>query len=152
MPVPRPRGESVFDRLELLLPTVGKSVQYVGGELDATAKDWDCRAEGHVAGVSAAQRGPVANQTTATTPALAIHAHNRPAASSRGTSHTMRSTARTAMPHAGRQRSQSVVSRRRQAIPDRGGLCSAGPPASRWAARTSAHRIVQWPNATEKPS
>jgi radical SAM family uncharacterized protein len=32
---------SVFDRLELLLPRVSKPVQYVGGELNATVKDWD---------------------------------------------------------------------------------------------------------------
>ncbi|WP_246195690.1 TIGR03960 family B12-binding radical SAM protein [Halopolyspora algeriensis] len=33
--------ESVFDRLEPLLPRVSKPVQYVGGELNATLKDWD---------------------------------------------------------------------------------------------------------------
>ncbi|MGH3448533.1 MAG: TIGR03960 family B12-binding radical SAM protein [Nocardioidaceae bacterium] len=33
--------ESVFDRLEPLLPTVQKPVQYVGGELNSTTKDWD---------------------------------------------------------------------------------------------------------------
>ncbi|MDR7300975.1 TIGR03960 family B12-binding radical SAM protein [Haloactinomyces albus] len=33
--------ESVFDRLEPLLPRVSKPVQYVGGELNATVKDWD---------------------------------------------------------------------------------------------------------------
>lgn len=33
--------ESVFDRLEPLLSRVSKPVQYVGGELNATAKDWD---------------------------------------------------------------------------------------------------------------
>ena len=32
---------SVFEELELLLPRVSKPVQYVGGELNATAKDWD---------------------------------------------------------------------------------------------------------------
>jgi hypothetical protein len=32
---------SVFDQLELLLPRVSKPVQYVGGELNATVKDWD---------------------------------------------------------------------------------------------------------------
>jgi hypothetical protein len=31
----------VFERLEPLLPQVGKPVQYVGGELNATVKDWD---------------------------------------------------------------------------------------------------------------
>ncbi|WP_190824165.1 TIGR03960 family B12-binding radical SAM protein [Saccharopolyspora pogona] len=35
------RVESVFDRLEPLLPRVSKPVQYVGGELNATAKAWD---------------------------------------------------------------------------------------------------------------
>jgi len=33
--------ESVFPRLELLLPRVRKPVQYVGGELNAQVKDWD---------------------------------------------------------------------------------------------------------------
>jgi radical SAM family uncharacterized protein len=33
--------ESVFDRLEPLLPRVSKPVQYVGGELNAAVKDWD---------------------------------------------------------------------------------------------------------------
>lgn len=33
--------ESVFDRLGPLLPRVSKPVQYVGGELNSTAKDWD---------------------------------------------------------------------------------------------------------------
>ncbi len=33
---------SVFPRLEPLLPGVSKPVQYVGGELNATVKDWDC--------------------------------------------------------------------------------------------------------------
>jgi radical SAM family uncharacterized protein len=33
--------ESVFDRLDPLLPRVWKPVQYVGGELNATVKDWD---------------------------------------------------------------------------------------------------------------
>jgi radical SAM family uncharacterized protein len=37
-------GESVFDRLEPLLPAVRKPVQYVGGELHATTKDWDSAA------------------------------------------------------------------------------------------------------------
>ena len=35
------RGVSVFDQLELLLPLVNKPIQYVGGELNATLKDWD---------------------------------------------------------------------------------------------------------------
>ncbi|HET9139376.1 TIGR03960 family B12-binding radical SAM protein [Actinophytocola sp.] len=33
--------ESLFPRLEQLLPKVAKPVQYVGGELNATVKDWD---------------------------------------------------------------------------------------------------------------
>jgi radical SAM superfamily enzyme YgiQ (UPF0313 family) len=33
--------ESVFPRLEQLLPRIAKPVQYVGGELNATVKDWD---------------------------------------------------------------------------------------------------------------
>ena len=33
--------ESVFPRLEPLLPRVGKPIQYVGGELNSTIKDWD---------------------------------------------------------------------------------------------------------------
>src|SRR3954451_1740954 len=33
--------ESVFARLEPLLPRVQKPIQYVGGELHATVKDWD---------------------------------------------------------------------------------------------------------------
>ncbi len=41
----RPRGESVFDRLEPLLPRVSKPIQYVGGELNATTKEWDCAGE-----------------------------------------------------------------------------------------------------------
>jgi radical SAM family uncharacterized protein len=31
----------VFDQLELVLPKVSKPVQYIGGELNAAAKDWD---------------------------------------------------------------------------------------------------------------
>ncbi|WP_439664015.1 TIGR03960 family B12-binding radical SAM protein [Lentzea sp. HUAS TT2] len=34
-------AESVFPRLEPLLPRISKPVQYVGGELNATVKDWD---------------------------------------------------------------------------------------------------------------
>ena len=34
-------GESVFDLLEPLLPLVTKPIQYVGGELNSTVKDWD---------------------------------------------------------------------------------------------------------------
>jgi radical SAM family uncharacterized protein len=33
--------ESVFPKLEPLLPKVSKPVQYVGGELNSTVKDWD---------------------------------------------------------------------------------------------------------------
>ncbi len=33
--------ESLFPRLEPLLPSVGKPIQYVGGELNATTKPWD---------------------------------------------------------------------------------------------------------------
>src|SRR5215204_2651428 len=33
--------ESVFPRLEPLLPRVKKPIQYVGGELNSTVKDWD---------------------------------------------------------------------------------------------------------------
>ena len=33
--------ESVYPRLEPLLPLVRKPVQYVGGELNAVVKDWD---------------------------------------------------------------------------------------------------------------
>jgi radical SAM family uncharacterized protein len=36
--------DSVFGRLEPLLPLVRKPVQYVGGELHATVKDWDAAA------------------------------------------------------------------------------------------------------------
>ena len=34
-------AESVFSRLEPLLPTVSKPIQYVGGELNSTHKEWD---------------------------------------------------------------------------------------------------------------
>ncbi|HYY12684.1 MAG TPA: TIGR03960 family B12-binding radical SAM protein [Kineosporiaceae bacterium] len=33
--------DSLFDRLEALLPQVGKPIQYVGGELNSQVKDWD---------------------------------------------------------------------------------------------------------------
>ena len=33
--------ESVYARLEPLLPLMRKPVQYVGGELNAVVKDWD---------------------------------------------------------------------------------------------------------------
>ncbi len=35
------RHESLFPRLEPLLPRVQKPIQYVGGELNAQVKDWD---------------------------------------------------------------------------------------------------------------
>lgn len=38
--------ESVFSRLEPHLPGVTKPIQYVGGELNSTVKDWDCAPEG----------------------------------------------------------------------------------------------------------
>lgn len=34
-------GASLFGRLERLLPLISKPIQYVGGELNATCKDWD---------------------------------------------------------------------------------------------------------------
>ena len=36
---------SVFSRLEPHLPSVQKPIQYVGGELNSTLKDWDCGGE-----------------------------------------------------------------------------------------------------------
>ncbi len=47
MPAPGTAGtaESVFPRLEPLLPTVQKPIQYVGGELNSTQKDWGADAE-----------------------------------------------------------------------------------------------------------
>ena len=33
-------SQSVFPRLEPLLPTVQKPIQYVGGELNSTVKEW----------------------------------------------------------------------------------------------------------------
>ncbi len=38
--------ESLFSRLEPLLPTISKPIQYVGGELNSTVKEWDCAVEG----------------------------------------------------------------------------------------------------------
>ena len=38
--------DSVFERLEPLLPRVQKPIQYVGGELHATVKDWDLCSDG----------------------------------------------------------------------------------------------------------
>src|SRR3954471_15536777 len=40
--------ESVFPRLEKLLPRISKPIQYVGGELNSQVKDWD-DAEGRLA-------------------------------------------------------------------------------------------------------
>ncbi len=37
---------SVFPLLEPRLPSVSKPIQYVGGELNSTVKDWDCAPEG----------------------------------------------------------------------------------------------------------
>ena len=42
MPATATVPESLFPRLEPLLPTVSKPIQYVGGELNSTLKDWDC--------------------------------------------------------------------------------------------------------------
>jgi radical SAM family uncharacterized protein len=39
--MPAPHAESIFPRLEPLLPSVQKPIQYVGGELNATVKDWE---------------------------------------------------------------------------------------------------------------
>jgi radical SAM family uncharacterized protein len=41
MPALADAAASVFHRLEPLLPTVQKPIQYVGGELNSTLKDWD---------------------------------------------------------------------------------------------------------------
>ena len=38
--------DSVFPRLESKLPSVSKPIQYVGGELNSTVKDWDCAPDG----------------------------------------------------------------------------------------------------------
>jgi radical SAM family uncharacterized protein len=38
--MPAEHAESVFSRLEPLLPTVQKPIQYVGGELNSTTKEW----------------------------------------------------------------------------------------------------------------
>jgi radical SAM family uncharacterized protein len=40
--------ESLFDRLEPLLPLVSKPIQYVGGELNSQLKDWDVAGEATV--------------------------------------------------------------------------------------------------------
>jgi radical SAM family uncharacterized protein len=41
-----PAPASLFPRLEPLLPTVSKPIQYVGGELNSTLKEWDCALDG----------------------------------------------------------------------------------------------------------
>src|SRR5690349_8313079 len=41
-----PAPASVFPRLEPLLPTVSKPIQYVGGELNSTVKEWDASPDG----------------------------------------------------------------------------------------------------------
>src|SRR6478735_5152601 len=41
-------GHSVFRRLEPLLEQVSKPIQYVGGELNSTVKDWDVAGDGTV--------------------------------------------------------------------------------------------------------
>ncbi len=46
MPAPASAPESLFTRLEPLLPTVSKPIQYVGGELNSTLKEWDCATDG----------------------------------------------------------------------------------------------------------
>jgi radical SAM family uncharacterized protein len=43
---PSQAGRSVFPRLEPLLPSVQKPIQYVGGELNSTAKPWDAAEDG----------------------------------------------------------------------------------------------------------
>ncbi|MEO7268467.1 MAG: TIGR03960 family B12-binding radical SAM protein [Knoellia sp.] len=42
---PRTLGDSLFPALEPLLEQVSKPIQYVGGELNSTVKDWDCGGE-----------------------------------------------------------------------------------------------------------
>ena len=39
-------SKSLFARLEPRLSSVSKPIQYVGGELNSTVKDWDCAPEG----------------------------------------------------------------------------------------------------------
>jgi radical SAM family uncharacterized protein len=46
MPAPASAAESLFARLEPLLPTVTKPIQYVGGELNSTLKEWDAAPDG----------------------------------------------------------------------------------------------------------
>jgi radical SAM family uncharacterized protein len=42
VPLPGSPGSSLFSLLEPLLEQVSKPIQYVGGELNSTVKDWDC--------------------------------------------------------------------------------------------------------------
>src|SRR6478735_7518617 len=42
MPSTTTRGASIWPALEPLLERVGKPIQYVGGELNSTTKDWNC--------------------------------------------------------------------------------------------------------------
>src|SRR5436189_3686121 len=42
MPSTSTPGASLWPALEPLLERVGKPIQYVGGELNSTVKDWDC--------------------------------------------------------------------------------------------------------------
>src|SRR6188472_3351439 len=46
MPAVATNPESLFARLEPLLPTVSKPIQYVGGELNSTVKEWDAAPDG----------------------------------------------------------------------------------------------------------
>jgi radical SAM family uncharacterized protein len=46
MPVESVCPADLWGRLEPLLPSVQKPIQYVGGELHATIKDWDCASDG----------------------------------------------------------------------------------------------------------
>ena len=46
MPAAATVPESLFARLEPLLPTVSKPIQYVGGELNSTLKEWDAAPDG----------------------------------------------------------------------------------------------------------
>ena len=41
-----PMSASVFPVLEAHLPSVSKPIQYVGGELNSTVKEWDCAPDG----------------------------------------------------------------------------------------------------------
>ena len=42
MPQTTTRGAPIWPTLEPLLERVGKPIQYVGGELNSTVKDWNC--------------------------------------------------------------------------------------------------------------